>query len=70
MTIKYREMYQKTLLNFAAWLPFKTGQALRSAVMKISNSSNDNFVKKSLLLSTKIKKTQHSFELFLPICLF
>ena len=36
--------------NFATWRRFKTGQALRSAVMKIScilNSSKDNFIKKS-----------------------
>ena len=40
---------------FAAWLRFKTGQALRWAVRKISNSSKDKFVKKSLLSYTKRK---------------
>ena len=45
----------KFFINFAAWLRFKTGQVLGSAAMKISNSSKDNFVKKSLPLSTKRK---------------
>ena len=52
------KMYLKFFKNFAAWLRFKTGQALRSAVKKIlwiSNSWKDNFVKKNLPLSTKRK---------------
>ena len=49
---------------------FKIGQALRSAVMKIScilNFSTNNFIKKSLPLS-KTKKTKHSFKASFPIC--
>ena len=54
LTIEYK-IYLKILKNFAAWLRFKTGKALRSTVKKISNFSKDNFVKKSLSLSTKRK---------------
>ena len=54
MTIEYK-MYLKILQKVAAWWRFKTGQALRSAVMKIPcilNSSKNNFIKKSPPLST------------------
>ena len=57
LTIEYQSTC-KFFKNFAAWLRFKTGQGLRSAVMKISwilNSSKDNFVKKSHPLSAKRK---------------
>ena len=52
LTIEYK-IYLKIFKNFAAWLRFKTGKALRSAVKKISNFSKDNFVKKGLSLSPK-----------------
>ena len=54
LTIEYK-IYLKIFKNFAASLRFKAGKVLRSAVKKISNFSNENFVKKSLSLSTKRK---------------
>ena len=55
LTIKYK-MYLKIVQKLRCLVAFQ--QTLRSAVMKISwisNSSKDNFVKKSLPLSTKRK---------------
>ena len=54
LTIEYK-IYLKIFKNFAASLRFKAGKVLRSAVKNISNFSNENFVKKSLSLSTKRK---------------
>ena len=62
----------KFFQNFAAWLRFKTAQALRSAVMKISwisNFSKDDFVKKSLPFSTKRKLSILLNFLFPSVCL-